>query len=114
MLLWLSTVREARVLLIGGGDHSTDTSSDITRASLQKWKKILTLQHAVAAPERAPFLVTAAEHHGHVVGLDFFSLTLSCLSEIDIGLAPDVGTNYSISPKIQEIYLLKAHPLSLC
>jgi Enoyl-CoA hydratase/isomerase len=63
-----STVLEASVLL-GGGDSSADSSTkDNARAFLQNRKTILALQHAVAAPERAPFPVIAAVH-GHVIGL---------------------------------------------
>jgi len=59
---------EASVLL-GGGDSSADSSTrDNSRTFLQNRKTILALQHAVAAPERAPFPVIAAVH-GHVIGL---------------------------------------------
>ena len=60
-----STVLEASGLL--GSVESTDNSRDNARASFQTRKKILALQHAVAAPERAPFPVIAAVH-GHVIG----------------------------------------------
>lgn len=58
------TVSEASVL----GSNSADSSRDNARASLQTRKTLLAFQHAVGAPERAPFPVIAAVH-GHVIGL---------------------------------------------
>ena len=65
----MSLAPEARVLLVGGG--STDTSRDVARTSIQMWKRILALQHAIAAC--APFSVIAAAH-GHIgLGVDVIS-----------------------------------------
>jgi len=91
---------EASALLEGG--DSTVSSRDNARASLQTRKKILAFQHAVAAPERAPFPVIAAVH-GHVVGLgvDLISAcdiryaasnSVFSVKEVDIGIASDVGS----------------------
>ena len=87
-----STVHEASDLLLGGGD-STDSSRDNARASLQTRKKILALQHAVAAPERAPFPVIAAVH-GHVIGLG-----VDLISACDIRYA---ASNSAFSVKVWE------------
>lgn len=118
------TVNEASVL----GSNSTDSSRDNARASLQTRKTLLAFQHAIGAPERAPFPVIAAVH-GHVIGLGVdlisacdiryaasnsifsvkvgapvfpcyfhapkllgFLLLLWIPQEVDIGLAPDIGS----------------------
>ena len=96
------TVLEANVLL-GGGD-STDSSRDDARASLQIRKTILALQHAVAAPERAPFPVIAAVH-GHVIGLG-----VDLISACDIRYA---ASNSVFSVKVgRDIHFVKFSPAS--
>ena len=77
-----STVHEAKFQ--GGGDDSA-------RASLQIRKKVLAFQHAVAAPERAPFPVIAAVH-GHVIGLG-----VDLISACDIRYA---ASNSAFSVKV--------------
>lgn len=83
----LSTVNEASVLAADG----TDTSRDNARASIQTRKKIVAFQHAIAAPERAPFPVIAAVH-GHVIGLG-----VDLISACDIRYA---ASNSSFSIKV--------------
>ena len=82
-----STVHEASII----GSDGTDNSRDNARASLQTRKKILELQHAVAAPERAPFPVIAAVH-GHVIGLG-----VDLISACDIRYA---ASNSAFSVKV--------------
>ncbi|KAG5641352.1 hypothetical protein DXG03_005445 [Asterophora parasitica] len=84
------------------GESAADTSQDGARASLSIRKVLLEFQHAVNAPERCPFPVIVALH-GPVVGLGV-DLLAACdiryaastasfsIKEVDIGLAPDVGT----------------------
>ena len=55
-------------MLLGGGDVADRSSRDNARACIQTRKTLLAFQHAVGAPERAPFPVIAAVH-GHVIGL---------------------------------------------
>ncbi|KAF8800995.1 Delta2-dienoyl-CoA-isomerase [Phlegmacium glaucopus] len=98
-------LHEASVL---GGDGA-DSSRDNARASIQTRKTLLAFQHAIGAPERAPFPVIAAVH-GHVIGLGV-DLIAACdiryaasnstfsVKEVDIGLAPDIGS-LSYLPKI--------------
>ena len=50
------------------GANGSETTVDGARASLQTRKTILAYQHAIGAPERAPFPVIAALH-GNVIGL---------------------------------------------
>lgn len=86
-------VHEASLLV--GGD-STDISRDNARASLQTRKKLLALQHAVAAPERAPFPVIAAVH-GHVIGLG-----VDLISACDIRYA---ASNSTFSVKVRGVLI---------
>ena len=86
----LSTVHEATIL--GDDDRrKEDSSRDNARASLQTRKILLALQHAVAAPERAPFPVIAAVH-GHVIGLG-----VDLISACDIRYA---ASNSTFSVKV--------------
>ncbi|KAF8988455.1 Delta2-dienoyl-CoA-isomerase [Cyathus striatus] len=84
-----------------GGD-AADTTRDAARASLAMRKKLIQFQQAIGAPERAPFPVIAAVH-GHCIGLgvDLISIcdiryaasnTSFAIKEVDIGLAPDIGS----------------------
>jgi len=82
---------------------------DSARASLAMRKNVLELQHAIGAPGRCPFPVVVALH-GAVVGLGV-DLISACdiryaasdasftIKEVDIGLAPDIGT-LAYLPKI--------------
>ena len=58
-----------------------DGSRDNARASLQNWEEILALEHAVVAPDRAPFPVIAAVH-GHVYGLGVDLISLHVISDM--------------------------------
>ena len=78
----LSTAREVSLLDSVG----TDNSRDNARAILQTRKNLLAFQHAVAAPERAPFPVIAAVH-GHVIGLG-----VELISACDIRFAASNST----------------------
>jgi len=82
-----STVHEASVL---GGDGA-DSSRDNARASIQTRKMLLAFQHAIGAPERAPFPVIAAVH-GHVIGLG-----VDLISACDIRYA---ASNSTFSVKV--------------
>lgn len=84
------------------GVSTSDTSQDPARASLAMRKVLHEFQHAIGAPERCPFPVIVALH-GPVVGLgvDLISAcdiryaasnTSFSIKEVDIGLAPDIGT----------------------
>ena len=64
---------------------------DNARASLQNRGEILALQHAVVAPDRAPFPVIAAVH-GHVIGLG-----------VDLISACDIRYAASNSVKVGEL-----------
>ncbi|KAG2742040.1 Delta2-dienoyl-CoA-isomerase [Suillus brevipes Sb2] len=86
---------------------TNDTSTDPARRALLIRTDILSIQHAITAPERCPIPVIAAVH-GIVIGLgvDIISACdvryaasdaspLACLlgfQEVDMGLAADVGT----------------------
>ncbi|RDB21108.1 Delta(3,5)-Delta(2,4)-dienoyl-CoA isomerase, mitochondrial [Hypsizygus marmoreus] len=84
------------------GSSAADTSQDAARASLSMRGVLLEFQHAIGAPERCAFPVIVAVH-GPVVGLGV-DLISACdiryaasnaafsIKEVDIGLAPDVGT----------------------
>lgn len=50
------------------GSNGNETVLDNARTSLQTRKMLLAFQHAIGAPERAPFPVIVAVH-GHVIGL---------------------------------------------
>lgn len=91
------------------GENGSETTLDSARASLQTRKTLLAFQHAIGAPERAPFPVIAAVH-GHVIGLgvDLIGVcdiryaaanTSFAIKEVDIGLAPDIGS-LAFLPKI--------------
>ncbi|KAF9463984.1 Delta2-dienoyl-CoA-isomerase [Collybia nuda] len=93
----------------GLGEAATDSSQDAARASLAMRKVLLEFQQAIGTPERCPFPVIVAVH-GLVVGLgvDLISAcdiryaasnTTFSIKEVDIGLAPDVGT-LAYLPKI--------------
>ncbi|KAG6812665.1 hypothetical protein H0H92_001423 [Tricholoma furcatifolium] len=91
------------------GASTSDTSRDPARASLAMRKVILEFQHAIGAPDRCPFPVIVAVH-GPVVGLGV-DIISACdvryaasnasfsIKEVDIGLAPDIGT-LAYLPKI--------------
>ncbi|GLB45550.1 putative enoyl-CoA hydratase/isomerase [Lyophyllum shimeji] len=86
----------------GLGAATSDTSQDSARASLAMRKVIHEFQQAIGAPERCPFPVIVAVH-GPVIGLGV-DLISACdiryaasnasfsIKEVDIGLAPDIGT----------------------
>ncbi|KAF9473532.1 Delta2-dienoyl-CoA-isomerase [Pholiota conissans] len=91
------------------GSNGTETVLDNARTSLQTRKMLLAFQHAIGAPERAPFPVIVAVH-GHVIGLgcDLIGVcdiryaasnTSFAIKEVDIGLAPDIGS-LAFLPKI--------------
>ncbi|PPQ80068.1 hypothetical protein CVT25_001497 [Psilocybe cyanescens] len=91
------------------GSSGADTSLDAARASHSTRKHLLAFQHAIGAPERAPFPVIAAIH-GHCIGLgvDMIGVcdiryaakdTKFTIKEVDIGLAPDIGS-LAFLPKI--------------
>ncbi|KAF8961137.1 Delta2-dienoyl-CoA-isomerase [Flammula alnicola] len=91
------------------GSNGTETVLDNARTSLQTRKMLLSFQSAIGAPERAPFPVIAAVH-GHVIGLGVdligvcdiryaASNTSFAIKEVDIGLAPDIGS-LAFLPKI--------------
>ncbi|KAF8628834.1 hypothetical protein AX17_005894 [Amanita inopinata Kibby_2008] len=83
--------------------------SDTARATLALRKDIVEFQEAIGTPERCSFPVIAA-CHGHVVGLGI-DLISACdirytashvsfsIKEVDVGLAPDIGT-LAFLPKI--------------
>ncbi|PPR06934.1 hypothetical protein CVT24_011005 [Panaeolus cyanescens] len=84
------------------GLGSGGSSQDSARASLATRNMLLAFQSAIQAPERAPFPVIVAVH-GHVIGLGIDMMgpcdiryTASdakfTIKEVDIGLAPDIGT----------------------
>ena len=77
-----STAHEVSLL----DSFGTDNSRDNARAILQTRKNLLAFQHAVAAPERAPFPVIAAVH-GHVIGLG-----VELISACDIRFAASNST----------------------
>ncbi|KAF5374491.1 hypothetical protein D9615_009055 [Tricholomella constricta] len=84
------------------GSSTSDTSQDSARASLAMRKVLVEFQQAINAPERCPFPVIVALH-GPVIGLGV-DLMSACdvryaasnasfsIKEVDIGLAPDIGT----------------------
>jgi len=84
------------------GASTSDTTQDGARASLAMRKVLLEFQHAIGTPDRCPFPVIVALH-GPVVGLGV-DLMAACdiryaasnasfsIKEVDIGLAPDIGT----------------------
>jgi len=85
------------------------TPKNSGRASFQIRKAIIKFQSAIGAPRRTPFPVIVALH-GHVLGLGVdiigpcdiryaASNTSFSIKEVDIGLAPDVGT-LTFIPKI--------------
>ncbi|KAF9559230.1 Delta2-dienoyl-CoA-isomerase [Agrocybe pediades] len=87
----------------------SDTSVDTARASLATRKLLLAFQQAIGAPERCPFPVIAALH-GHVIGLGLDMIGICdiryaasdaafAIKEVDIGLAPDIGS-LAYLPKI--------------
>ncbi|KAF9523150.1 Delta2-dienoyl-CoA-isomerase [Crepidotus variabilis] len=90
-------------------DDGAAQGRDNARAALQTHKIILEFQHAIGAPERAPFPVIVALH-GHVIGLGVdiigacdiryaASNAVFAIKEVDIGLAPDIGS-LAYLPKI--------------
>lgn len=110
------------------GSSGADTSLDAARASHSTRKHLLAFQHAIGAPERAPFPVIAAIH-GHCIGLGVDMIGVCDIryaakdtkftikvcqrylymariaymylarQEVDIGLAPDIGS-LAFLPKI--------------
>ncbi|TFK33775.1 Delta2-dienoyl-CoA-isomerase [Crucibulum laeve] len=91
------------------GADAADDTRDAARASLAMRKVLLKFQHAIGSPERAPFPVIAAVH-GHCIGLGLdmigvcdiryaASNTTFAIKEVDIGLAPDIGS-LAFLPKI--------------
>ncbi|CAA7263596.1 unnamed protein product [Cyclocybe aegerita] len=95
--------------LSGQGAIVSANSPDNARAALQTRKQLLAFQSAIGAPERTPFPVIAALH-GHVIGLGVdiigpcdirfaASNTSFIIKEVDVGLAPDIGT-LAFLPKI--------------
>ncbi|KAF8896741.1 Delta2-dienoyl-CoA-isomerase [Gymnopilus junonius] len=91
------------------GSNGSDTSQDSARTSFATKKMLHDFQHAIGAPERTPFPVIAAIH-GYCIGLgcDMIGVcdiryaasdTSFAIKEVDIGLAPDIGSLAYI-PKI--------------
>ncbi|KAF9043171.1 Delta2-dienoyl-CoA-isomerase [Panaeolus papilionaceus] len=85
-----------------GPDNPSAPPQDSARTSLMTRKMLLAFQSAIQAPERAPFPIVVAVH-GHVIGLGIdmigpcdvryaASNTKFAIKEVDIGLAPDIGT----------------------
>ncbi|KAG5634604.1 hypothetical protein H0H81_001406, partial [Sphagnurus paluster] len=86
----------------GLGASASDTSQDSARASLAMRKALHEFQDAINMPEHCPFPVVVAVH-GPVIGLGV-DLISACdiryaasnasfsIKEVDIGLAPDIGT----------------------
>lgn len=81
---------------------TNDTSTDPARRALLIRTDIISIQHAITAPERCPIPVIAAVH-GIVIGLGV-DIISACdvryaasdasfsIKEVDMGLAADVGT----------------------
>jgi len=91
------------------GDGALANGEDSARVAFQTRRAIVEFQHAINAPEKAPFPVIVALH-GHVMGLGVdiigscdiryaASNTLFSIKEVDIGLAPDIGS-LAFLPKI--------------
>ncbi|KJA15394.1 hypothetical protein HYPSUDRAFT_48411 [Hypholoma sublateritium FD-334 SS-4] len=91
------------------GNNGTETVTDNARTSLATRKMLLAFQNCIGAPERAPFPVIVALH-GHVIGLGVDIIgacdiryaaanTSFAIKEVDIGLAPDIGS-LAFLPKI--------------
>ncbi|KAF8240466.1 Delta2-dienoyl-CoA-isomerase [Tricholoma matsutake] len=92
-----------------GDTAASGSDKDSARSSLAMRKVLLEFQHAIGAPGRCPFPVIVALH-GPVIGLGV-DLISACdiryaasdasfsIKEVDIGLAPDVGT-LAYLPKI--------------
>jgi len=91
------------------GINGLAQGKDAARTALQTSKYLSEFQHAICAPERTPFPVIVALH-GHVIGLGI-DLIGPCdiryaasnasfsIKEVDIGLAPDIGS-LAFLPKI--------------
>ncbi|KXN88377.1 Delta(3,5)-Delta(2,4)-dienoyl-CoA isomerase, mitochondrial [Leucoagaricus sp. SymC.cos] len=99
-------LKDASVL---GSEDTSTSKPDGARASLALHKLIQKFQDAITMPERAPFPVIAAVH-GPVIGLGVDIIcacdvryaaasTVFAIKEVDIGLAPDIGT-LAYLPKI--------------
>ncbi|PPQ66243.1 hypothetical protein CVT26_010944 [Gymnopilus dilepis] len=91
------------------GSNGSDNSQDSARTSFETRKMLHEFQRAIGAPERTPFPVIAAIH-GYCIGLgcDMIGIcdiryaasdTSFAIKEVDIGLAPDIGSLAYI-PKI--------------
>jgi len=91
------------------GDGGLANGEDSARVAFQTRKAIVEFQQAINAPEKASFPVIVALH-GHVIGLGVdiigpcdiryaASNTLFSIKEVDIGLAPDIGS-LAFLPKI--------------
>lgn len=91
------------------GGNGVDTSRDSARASFATRNEMIRFQRAIGAPERAPFPVIVAVH-GHVIGLGVDMISVCdiryaasnssfAIKEVDIGLAPDIGS-LAFLPKI--------------
>ncbi|PPR08073.1 hypothetical protein CVT24_010534 [Panaeolus cyanescens] len=85
-----------------GSDGSDSSTQDSARTSLATRKTLLAFQRAIQAPERTPFPVIVAVH-GHTIGLAIDMIgpcdiryaasdAKFAIKEVDIGLAPDIGT----------------------
>lgn len=79
------------------GSNGTETVSDNARTSLATRKMLLAFQHAIGAPERAPFPVIVALH-GHVIGLG-----VDIIGACDIRYA---ASNASFSIKVRTMHIV--------
>jgi delta(3,5)-delta(2,4)-dienoyl-CoA isomerase len=114
--------------VIGSLDFTSANGRDVARVAFQTRETLTEFQHAIGAPERTPFPVIVALH-GHVIGLGIdligscdiryaasntsFSIKVCAfgcmrdwdttlrlfLKEVEIGLAPDIGS-LAFLPKI--------------
>ncbi|KDR73185.1 hypothetical protein GALMADRAFT_72615 [Galerina marginata CBS 339.88] len=91
------------------GANGTDASQDSARTSLATRRKLIAFQEAIGAPERAPYPVIASIH-GYCIGLGVDLIGICdiryaasnasfAIKEVDIGLAPDIGS-LAYLPKI--------------